>query len=48
MAAETGELLVALREEMLTRGTTSWELEAAGDDLAHQLIVERLGQARPG
>jgi 3'(2'), 5'-bisphosphate nucleotidase len=48
LAAETGDLLVALREEMLDRGTTSWELEAAGDDMAHQLIVERLGEARPG
>ena len=37
-----------LRTQMLDRGTTSWELEAAGDQLAHDLIVERLAQARPG
>jgi 3'(2'), 5'-bisphosphate nucleotidase len=37
-----------LRTQMLDRGTTSWDLEAAGDQLAHQLIVERLNQARPG
>jgi 3'(2'), 5'-bisphosphate nucleotidase len=48
VAAEAGRFLVALREEMLTRGTNSWELESAGDELAHQLIVERLNEARPG
>jgi 3'(2'), 5'-bisphosphate nucleotidase len=48
VATETGELLIDLRAQMLERGTTSWELEAAGDQLAHELIVKRLNQARPG
>ena len=48
VATETGVLLMDLRTQMLDRGTTSWELEAAGDQLAHDLIVERLTQARPG
>jgi 3'(2'), 5'-bisphosphate nucleotidase len=48
VATETGELLLALREQMLERGTTSWELESAGDQLAHELILERLGELRPG
>ena len=47
IATETGVLLIDLRAQMLDRGTTSWELEAAGDQLAHQLIVERLAQVRP-
>jgi 3'(2'), 5'-bisphosphate nucleotidase len=47
VAAETGRLLIALREEMLARGTNSWELESAGDQLAHELIVDLLGAARP-
>jgi 3'(2'), 5'-bisphosphate nucleotidase len=48
VATEVGELLVSLREQMLERGTTSWELESAGDQLAHELIVERLADLRPG
>ncbi|MPY94324.1 MAG: 3'(2'),5'-bisphosphate nucleotidase CysQ [Acidimicrobiia bacterium] len=48
VATETGELLVRLRQDLLERGTSSWELESAGDSLAHELIVERLGEARPG
>jgi 3'(2'), 5'-bisphosphate nucleotidase len=48
VATETGVLLMDLRAQMLEQGTTSWELEAAGDQLAHELIVERLGDARPG
>jgi 3'(2'), 5'-bisphosphate nucleotidase len=48
IATETGVLLLDLRTQMLDRGTTSWELEAAGDQLAHELITKRLGQARPG
>jgi 3'(2'), 5'-bisphosphate nucleotidase len=47
VAAETGRLLVRLREDLLERGTSSWELESAGDTLAHQLIVELLTEARP-
>src|SRR5215204_3835007 len=30
IATETGVLLIDLRAQMLDRGTTSWELEAAG------------------
>lgn len=47
VATETGELLLRVRDELLERGTSSWELESAGDNLAHQLILDRLGAARP-
>lgn len=47
VATEAGELLLKLREDLLARGTSSWELEAAGDSLAHELIAERLAAARP-
>ena len=47
VATETGELLLAVREQLVGRGTSSWELESAGDSLAHELIMERLGEARP-
>ncbi len=47
LATETGELLMRVREELLARGTSSWELESAGDSLAHDLLVEELARARP-
>jgi 3'(2'), 5'-bisphosphate nucleotidase len=48
LAAETGELLIDLRARLLEEGTSSWELESLGDQMAHELIMERLGRARPG
>ena len=47
IAVETGHLLLGLREELIGRGTTSWELESAGDTMAHELIIELLKGARP-
>ncbi len=47
LASATGELLVELREALLRRGTSAWELESQGDRQAHNLLVERLAQARP-
>jgi 3'(2'), 5'-bisphosphate nucleotidase len=47
VANETGELLLSLRAQLLERGTTSWELESAGDSEAHGLITRLLGEARP-
>ncbi len=48
LAAETGELLIDLRARLIEEGTSSWELESLGDQMAHELIMERLGRARPG
>ena len=47
VALETGELLIELRQRLLREGTSSWELESAGDSEAHRLIVTRLAEARP-
>jgi 3'(2'), 5'-bisphosphate nucleotidase len=47
VADHAGEALLALRQRLVDGGTTSWELEAQGDRLAHELIVGRLAEARP-
>ncbi len=47
VALETGELLIELRQRLVREGTSSWELESAGDSEAHRLIVTRLAEARP-
>ncbi len=47
VAAETGKLLVSVRRQMVEQGTDHWSLKDAGDQAAHQFIVESLSQARP-
>ena len=47
LAEETGEILVKLRNRLLTEGTTHWELKDAGDMAAHEFIVETLNRERP-
>ncbi|MDY7101703.1 MAG: 3'(2'),5'-bisphosphate nucleotidase CysQ [Actinomycetota bacterium] len=47
IAAETGRLLVELRNDLVRRGVSRWELEDGGDLAAHDLIVELLAEARP-
>ncbi|MEL7156987.1 MAG: 3'(2'),5'-bisphosphate nucleotidase CysQ [Actinomycetota bacterium] len=47
LAAETGKILVELRQRMLVEGTTHWELKDAGDMAAHRHIVETLAAERP-
>ncbi len=47
LAAETGELLMAVRDRLVTAGATAGELKDTGDSEAHNLIVQRLAEARP-
>jgi len=47
LAAETGEVLVELRERLVAEGTSHWDLKDAGDSAAHRLIVEVLATERP-
>ncbi len=47
LADEAGATLLALRERLVREGTSRWELEAQGDQVAHNLITRRLGEARP-
>lgn len=48
LAVATGELLVALRARLVDQGASAGELKAAGDRAAHELLLERLGDERPG
>ena len=47
VADEAGVVLLALREQLQREGTSRWDLEAQGDSVAHNLIVEQLRRARP-
>ncbi len=47
LAEETGERLVKLRQELVNKGKSHWELKDAGDLAAHRFIVETLGNERP-
>lgn len=47
IADETGKLLVAVRQQMVERGTDHWSLKDAGDRAAHEFIVESLAATRP-
>ncbi len=48
LAEEAGTLLLDLRARMVADGATSAELKAEGDRQAHELLMTRLGQDRPG
>ncbi len=48
LAHEAGELLLALRAELGAAGATGAELKAEGDRRAHELLMGRLAEARPG
>ena len=47
VARAAGDLLLALREEMVDRGAPSWAIEDEGDRQAHNLIVAALDELRP-
>ena len=47
LAAETGRVLVELRQRLIADGTSQWDLKDAGDSAAHRLIVETLATERP-
>jgi 3'(2'), 5'-bisphosphate nucleotidase len=48
LAAEAGGLLVAERSRVRAAGVTGQELGDAGDRAAHELLVRRLAELRPG
>lgn len=47
LAEEAGELLLALRAELVAAGADPKELKAEGDRRSHELIMERLAAERP-
>ena len=47
LATEAGRLLVELRADLFGKGTPSWVVKNAGDELGHRYIVDQLGQVRP-
>jgi len=47
LATETGELLLDVRARLVASGASAWELKKHGDQAAHDLLMERLGAARP-
>lgn len=47
LAEQTGQLLLDVRSRLVADGVTTAELKDAGDQAAHDLIVERLALDRP-
>jgi len=47
LATEAGELLMALREELVAAGASAGELKEQGDRRANDLLMQRLVVARP-
>ncbi|MCU1496226.1 MAG: cysQ 2 [Acidimicrobiales bacterium] len=48
LAEEAGRLLLDLRERLVAEGATPAELKAEGDRQAHELLMSRLADERPG
>ncbi len=48
LATEAGELLVELRARRVAEGASAGELKVEGDRQSHELLMGRLGAARPG
>ena len=48
LAVAAGELLVALRARLQAEGATASELKHEGDRQAHELLMARLADGRPG
>lgn len=47
LAEAAGELLLDLRSRLVAEGASSQEIRDEGDRLAHRLLMEQLGEARP-
>lgn len=47
LAHKAGQALARLQQEALAAGMNAWDLRDRGDQLAHDLLVEDLGQHRP-
>lgn len=48
LATEAGQLLVDLRARLVADGASPDELKAEGDRQSHELLMDRLAEARPG
>ena len=47
LARVTGQRLVVLREELIEKGTTMWNLKDSGDMLAHHFLMDAFTALRP-
>lgn len=47
LAIETGQKLLALREEMFAAGASSWDVKDAGDAVAQEFLVSEFAKWRP-
>jgi len=47
LATQTGKLLVELRDELVARNVTGWDLKDAGDALAQKFLMNQLREHRP-
>jgi 3'(2'), 5'-bisphosphate nucleotidase len=47
LAAEAGQLLTAVREELAARGAPSWQIMDTGDMTSHRYLADELAAARP-
>lgn len=47
LAREAGELLLALREDLVTAGVPRWQVMDEGDATAHHFLAKALAEARP-
>jgi len=47
LATETGKRLVELRNELIQRGISSWDLKDAGDAMAQEFLMSQLHALRP-
>lgn len=47
LAGEAAERLLELQERAVQTRTTGWQLEYTGDEVAHDLLMGRLGHERP-
>ncbi len=48
LAHEAGRLLLSIRQELVAAGASAAELKEQGDRRAHELLMARLADARPG
>jgi 3'(2'), 5'-bisphosphate nucleotidase len=48
LATAAGDVLVALREDLVGRGAPYWQVMDDGDAASHHFLVRELAEARPG
>lgn len=47
LAEEAGQLLVGVRQELTSRGASTWQIMDTGDIASHRFLLEALRTARP-